>query len=194
MNKIAFALVLTTLTAALVGASAPATRVRSFDIEHSKMTVNVYKQGLFAFAADNHVVSAPIRSGSLDERTNTVVVTVDAAKMRIIDQRVRFGSREQIQANMVGPQVLDVAKFPTISFRSTRIEATRDGHLNVTGDLTLHGQMHLVSFAVTRSDPSHFSGSATVRQTAFGITPIRIAGGSVKVKDDVTVTFQIALK
>jgi hypothetical protein len=30
-----------------------------------------------------------------------------------------------------------------------------------------------------------------VRQSDFGMTPIRIAGGTVKVKDDVTIEFDI---
>jgi hypothetical protein len=33
-----------------------------------------------------------------------------------------------------------------------------------------------------------------VRQSAFGITPIKIAGGTVRVKDDVKVAFDIVLK
>jgi polyisoprenoid-binding protein YceI len=63
----------------------------------------------------------------------------------------------------------------------------------VTGDLTLHGQTHPITFAVTRVDATHFHGATTVRQSAFGISPIRIAGGTVRVKDDVKVEFAIAL-
>ena len=43
-------------------------------------------------------------------------------------------------------------------------------------------------------DAKHFTGSVMVRQTGFGITPIRILGGSVTVKDDVKVEFDIVLK
>ncbi len=37
----------------------------------------------------------------------------------------------------------------------------------------------------------HYTGSATVRQSDFGMTPIRIAGGTVQVKDDVKIDFDI---
>ena len=64
----------------------------------------------------------------------------------------------------------------------------------VTGDLTVHGETHAVVVEVVQIDTTHFKGSATVRQSAFGISPIRLAGGTVKVKDDVNVDFDIALK
>jgi hypothetical protein len=41
---------------------------------------------------------------------------------------------------------------------------------------------------------AHYHGSAVLKQRDFGITPIRIAGGSVKVKDEVRVEFDIVGK
>jgi polyisoprenoid-binding protein YceI len=94
---------------------------------------------------------------------------------------------------MTGPQVLDVAKYPTIVFRSTKIDVADATHWKVSGNLTLHGQTHPIDVQVVKGDETHFSGSATIRQSAFGITPIKIAGGAVSVRDDVKVDFQVAL-
>ena len=176
---------------ALLAAAPSAHRVVQFETAQSKMTVFVYKQGIFAFAADNHEVNVPIASGSFDEATNTVELKVDAAKMEVNDPPSRH---DKVQANMVGPDVLDVAKYPTISFRSAKIVMESGDRWNVSGDLTLHGQTHPLDFQVIRKDASHFSGSTMLRQTAFGITPIKIAGGTVRVKDDVKVEFNIVLK
>ena len=95
---------------------------------------------------------------------------------------------------MVGPQVLDVSKYPTIVFRSTQIRANDPNHWTVHGDLTLHGQTHPIDVDVTRASANGFDGSAVVRQTAFGITPIKIAGGTVRVKDDVKVSFAVVFR
>jgi hypothetical protein len=38
-----------------------------------------------------------------------------------------------------------------------------------------------------------YRGTATLKQTQFGITPVRLAGGTVKVKDEIKVDFSIAL-
>jgi len=166
----------------------------AFDLQHSKLTVHVYKQGLFAFAADDHEVDAPIASGSYDAARGSVEVSVDASAMKVLDPKLAAGKRDTVQSNMTGPQVLDVGKYATITFRSTKLDAGAPGHLSVTGDLTLHGQTHPVVVDVVETDATHFTGQATVRQTDFGITPIRIAGGAVKVKDDVKIVFDIALQ
>jgi hypothetical protein len=44
--------------------------------------------------------------------------------------------------------------------------------------------MHAVTVDVTFKD-GIYKGSGNLKQTAFGITPVTIAGGTVKLKDDV---------
>ena len=171
-----------------------ADRARGIDVARSTMTVYVFKEGIFAFAADNHEVNVPIAWGSYDDSKRTVELTINAAKMRVLDTKMPDARRAKVQANMVGPQVLDATRFPNIAFHSTAIDAASGGGWTVTGDLTLHGQTHPISLHVTNTDATHFNGAAVVRQTAFGITPIRIAGGTVRVKDDVKIVFDIALK
>ncbi len=185
----------TAIAAAFVLGAATATppHVRSIDAAHSTMTVYVYKEGIFAFAADNHEVSAPIASGSLDDESKAIDVTIDATKMHVLDPTMAPAKRAEVQANMLGPEVLDVAMYPKIEFKSTAVKSGSAGDLTVTGDLTLHGQTHSIAVQVTSVDASHFRGSADVRQSEFGITPIRIAGGTVRVKDDVKVDFDIVV-
>ena len=184
------------LIAAVFAAStvqAAASHVLAVDARHSTMTVYVYKEGLFSFAADNHEVNAPIASGDFDESAGKVKVTIDAANMKVLDPKLPADRRAKVQANMVGPQVLDVKRYPTIVFQSTAMKHDGTGHLVVAGNLTLHGQTRPVTVDVTKIDSLHYSGAAVVKQTSFGITPIRIAGGVVRVKDDVKIVFEIAL-
>jgi polyisoprenoid-binding protein YceI len=176
---------------ALLGATQAGQTAARIDTTHSKMTVFVYKEGIFAFAADNHEVTAPISSGSFDAATKTIDVKIDATKMQVQDPPSR---RDKVQANMVGPDVLNVTKYPDITFHSTKIDTGFATRWTVHGDLTLHGQTHPIVFEVVRKDEAHFTGSAIVRQTEFGITPIKIAGGTVRVKDDVKVVFDIVLQ
>jgi polyisoprenoid-binding protein YceI len=165
----------------------------AIDVAHSTLTVAVAKQGLFSVFADNHTIDAPIASGTYDDAQKAVTLTVDATQLRVLDPKSPANRRADVQSNMAGPEVLDVNTYRTIEFRSTSITGGDSTHWTVNGNLTLHGQTHPISFAAVRADATHFSGSTTVKQSAFGITPIRIAGGAVTVKDAVTVTFQIAL-
>ena len=148
---------------------------RQIDVQKSKLTVRVYKSGLFSAFAHDHEITAPITHGVFQEANPSVELTVDARKLRVVDPEVSDKDRTEIQATMLSAKVLEAEKFPEISFRSSKIEGLGGDKWAVQGDLTLHGHR----------------GSATVLQKDFGIEPIRIAGGSVKVKNEVRIEFEI---
>jgi hypothetical protein len=60
----------------------------------------------------------------------------------------------------------------------------------VRGNLNLHGKNQAVVVLVAL-EGGHYRGSASFKQSSFGIDPIRIAGGAVKVKDEVKIEFDI---
>jgi polyisoprenoid-binding protein YceI len=62
----------------------------------------------------------------------------------------------------------------------------------VHGNLTLHGRERPVSFEVVLKE-DHYRGSLPLKQTDFGMKPVTVAGGTVKVKDDVKIEFEIAV-
>jgi polyisoprenoid-binding protein YceI len=160
------------------------------DSQKSLLTIRVYKTGLFSAFAHNHEIHGPIQRGSFDEQKRTVEFVVDAKQLRVVDREGSASDRIQVQANMQGPKVLDIGKFPEIEFRSTGVDSAGAGKWIVHGDLTLHGQTHPVKVEV-QGERGHYTGSATLKQTDFGITPITIAGGAVKVKDEVRVEFEV---
>ena len=194
MTKTLGPILATALASLTLAAAQPNPHTSAIDVKQSKMTVYVFKEGLFAFAADNHEVDAPIVAGSFDDAAKSIQIWVDASKMQVLDPQMAADRRAKVQSNMAGPDVLDVAKYPKIIFQSTAIDVKDPADWTVSGNLTLHGQMHPLSFHITRKDATHFSGAALVRQTDFGITPIRIAGGMVRVKNDVKVIFDIVLQ
>ena len=166
---------------------------RAIETARSVLTVRVYKTGLFSAFAHDHEVRAPIQKGEVNEEKNTVEFTVDARALRVLDPEVSEKDRADIQSTMLGPKVLDSEKFPEIRFRSTSVGESGDDNWTVRGDLTLHGQTHQVKVDVAGRD-GHYVGSARLSQKDFGITPISIAGGSIKVKDEVLVEFEIFAK
>jgi polyisoprenoid-binding protein YceI len=62
---------------------------------------------------------------------------------------------------------------------------------SVRGELEMHGQTQPVSLTVVR-EQGRYKGSTSLKQSDFGITPISIAGGTVKVKDEIKIDFDIA--
>jgi polyisoprenoid-binding protein YceI len=157
------------------------------------MTVRVSKSGFFSAFGHNHEIEAPIESGEVKESGNpSVELRVDARKMRVLDPEASQDTRAQIQKTMQGPEVLDAERFPEVRFQSTTVEAKGANHWVVNGKLGLHGETHPVTVDVTLKD-GFYRGSVTFKQTGFGITPVTVAGGTVKVKDEVKLEFQIAL-
>ena len=155
------------------------------------MTVYAYKAGLFSAFADNHIIRAPIESGSISaEPSLGVELTVKAGKMVVLDLDLPAGKRADVQARMLGPEVLDTAKYPDITFTSTSVEPAATDQWKVTGRLTIRGQTRPVTISAVRQD-GHYRGSVEIRQRDFGIDPISIAGGTVKVKDQVKIEFDI---
>jgi len=185
-----------TILAILVSVSGPVfgnSVGRPIDRAHSTMTVYVYKTGILSGLAHNHEIEAPIESGEVnDTERPSVELRVDSSKLRVLDPEVSDGTRATIQATMQGAEVLDVGHFPEIHFHSTGVEASGTDHWVIHGNLDLHGQTHPISFEVALKD-GLYQGTAVLKQTGFGITPVKVAGGTVKVKDEIKVAFSIAL-
>jgi polyisoprenoid-binding protein YceI len=178
----------------LVGSTPAAADSRPVDAERSTLTIYAYKSGLFSAFADNHVIRAPIASGRVSEEgTLAVELAVDAVQMTVLDPALPADKRAEVQARMRGPEVLDSTRYPDIRFASTDIAPDGVGQWRVSGDLTLHGVSRPLTFTVTRRD-GHYRGAVMIRQRDFGIQPISIVGGTVKVKDDLRVEFDIVAK
>jgi polyisoprenoid-binding protein YceI len=108
----------------------------------------------------------------------------------------------QRDTHLKSPDFLDVEKFPTLSFRSTHISQKADGDLTATGELTIHGVTHPVTFAVEElsaptKDPwgnTRIGLSATTRinRKDFGLSwNAVLETGGFMVGDEVTITLDI---
>lgn len=168
-------------------------QTRSMDTRNSKLLVHVSKAGLFSALGDNHEVEAPFSEGFVDEATRRVKFVIESQQLRVLDPQLSPDKRRQVQERMLGPEVLDVTRFPRIAFESTSVEQAGPGRLLVRGQLSLHGQTHPVVVNV-RSDGGHYVGTCTFKQREFGITPVSIAGGTVKVKDELKVDFDVRMR
>jgi polyisoprenoid-binding protein YceI len=183
--------IISSLSCVLAFAAPVAAQRRAVDAERSTITVRVFKSGLFAAFADNHVIHAPLTEGSVEESsTPHVELVIDAAQMRVWDPGLSSKQREDVRTRMLGPQVLDASRFTLIRFHSTEVESAGLDRWLVRGNLELHGHSQPLAVVVSR-ERRRYKGSLTLRQTEFGITPISIAGGVVKVKDEITIEFDI---
>jgi polyisoprenoid-binding protein YceI len=168
----------------------------------SRVVIHVGKAGAFGFAGHIHEVEAPV-TGTIDvDRSDpsrsVVVLEFDAASMRVSGAGEPAQDVPEVQRVMLSDQVLDVKRYPKIVFRSRRVTGGSPSagsfSVEVAGDLSLHGVTRpvVVPVRVTLGDGGlEARGAATLRQTDFGIHPVTAAGGAIKVKDELDLTFDI---
>lgn len=106
-------------------------------------------------------------------------------------------------AHLKSADFFDVAKYPTATFRSTKIEAAGPNKLKVTGDLTMHGITKQVVFDVDGvGEPVKDRAGLRMGSTAttkisrkeFGILWNRLTeAGGVTAGDEVTITIDVEL-
>jgi polyisoprenoid-binding protein YceI len=174
------------------GANNLQAQAKSIDGNKSTLKIRVLKSGAFSAFAHDHEIEAPIAEGKVDASGKSVQLRVESRKMRVLDPDTPADKRAEIQHTMESASVLDVEKFPEISYQSNAVTSHGEGHWEVRGDLTLHGKKEPVVVEVTLLN-GHYKGAASFKQTTFGISPISIAGGAVKVKDELKIEFDIVV-
>src|SRR5215471_16763012 len=203
-HALARALVLSTLSAS-IGVLAAGPRTFTVDTQTSRALIDVGKTGAFSFAGHTHEVEAPLSSGvvHLDPDAlarSDVRLEFNAASMRVTGKGDPPGDVPKVTEAMLGPQVLDVKQYPSITFESTAVTATGtlpSLTLSVAGKLTIRSTTKPVTASVAmKVDGATLTatGRFTIKQTDFGIRPISAGGGAVKVKDELTIAFAITAR
>jgi polyisoprenoid-binding protein YceI len=175
----------------------------SIDPQQSKIEIHVGKEGTFKAFGHDHLIEGKQVSGQAQFdpqkiEQSSVRLRIPTKSITVIDPGESEKDRKEVQATMEGDKVLDVAKFPEITFTSSRVSAakkTSDGwELTLSGKLNLHGVEKPVSFPLhvrANNNELRGQGELSVLQTDYGITPVKVGGGTVKVKDKLKITFNI---
>jgi len=168
------------------------------------VTVQVTKGGLLSFAGHDHEIAAPATEGQIvfdraDVSRSSVRLVFDAAAAKVTGKGEPAADVPEVQRVMESDRVLDVKRYPTMTFESRSISRTASSAsamtLRIEGELTLHGVTRRVTAqgVQVRVDGDRLSaeGKVEIRQSDFGIRPVTAAGGTVRVKDEVTIVFAI---
>lgn len=167
----------------------------------SQFIVRAFAGGLFSALAHDHTIAIRDFSGEARFTYGTVEpaslqLTIKSASLAVMD-KVSDSDRQKIEDTM-RREVLAVDQYPDIVFRSTSVSASRieEGkyQTKISGDLTLHGTTRAITMDanVTFYEASlRAQGQFTVRQSDFGIKQVSVAGGTVKVKNELKLAFNI---
>ncbi|MBV8807492.1 MAG: YceI family protein [Acidobacteriaceae bacterium] len=158
------------------------------DPPHSAAQFSVRHMGISTVRGTFTKVSGTVQYDPADLAKSSIDVTIDAAS---VDSR-----NDRRDSDLRSDHFLDVAKYPTLTFKSKRVESAGSGKLKITGDLTIHGVTREVVLDADgptgpMKDPrgnSHMgaSGMTKVNRSDFGMTGYTgMVGDEVQIQIDV---------
>jgi polyisoprenoid-binding protein YceI len=180
--------------------------IATFDLDAriSRFQAQAFAGGMLSALGHDPVIGirglageASLREGTLDDAS--LVVRVDPRSLRMLGD-ISDRDRSEIERTMHG-EVLETDRYPEITFASTRVEMP-DKNQNpvsvvIEGSLTLHGQTRAISIPAkvsVQEGQIRAFGDFSLRQSDFGIHPITVGGGTLKVKDELKLTFDIVAR
>jgi polyisoprenoid-binding protein YceI len=168
----------------------------TIDTAHSSAQFSVRHMVVDTVRGEFATTKGTVRWDGKDLTTAVVDATIDATTIS-----TREPKRD---AHLRSADFFDVEKFPTLTFKSTRIEPVAPGKLRMTGDLTMHGVTRSIVFDV--DGPTEVikdnrgglrvgaSATATISRKDFGLTwNATLEAGGLVVSDEVKITLDVAL-
>ena len=157
------------------GAKVPGYERYDIDASHSGV---VFGWNHFGFSNptarfDQIEGSVLLDQADLTKSSISVTLPVDG-----LDTRVA-----KLDEALKSPDFLDAAKYPTITFKSTKVETTGQNRLRITGDLTVHGVTRRVTLdakvnkigifeipGVVKVPDAGFDATTVIKRSDFGVT------------------------
>lgn len=149
-----------------------------------------------------HFMVTKVR-GRFTEVTGTVVIAphLDDSKVQVtINMASVESGSEARDEHIKSPELFDVQRFPTATFRSTAVD-WRGVNGVIHGDLTIHGVTRPVDLAVTfegyvrdpwGGDRGIFSAGTKVNREDFGITwNVALEAGGLLVSKDIQIEIEL---
>ena len=174
------------------------------DVGMSRFTVRAFATGLFSSLGHNPTLAIRDYTGdatfgpSIPEQSS-IRVSVKSASLTVTYD-VSQKDRNDIETKM-RQDVLETSSYPEIVFESSQVVANKLGDdryaANVTGNLTLHGitrQEKISAQVSVTGDVLRAYGEFTLRQSDYGIKLVSVVAGTLKVKDEVRIAFDLTAR
>ena len=141
------------------------------DPAHGKITWSITHFGFSTYIGQFSHVDATLKVDPKAPAAAAVDVTIDANSLGTLNSA--------LDTHLKSKDFLDVATFPSATFKSTKVTLTGEKTADITGDLTLHGVTKPVvvhaAFNQAGTSPANrkytvgFSGKALIKRSDFGI-------------------------
>lgn len=181
--------------------SLPADARYRVDSAQSHFSVRAFAGGFLSAFAHDHNIAIRGFTGEADftyggVQPASLRMTIKADSLSVTD-KVSASDRQKIEGTM-RDEVLEVAKYPEIIFKSNSITASKTGEAQyqarIAGEITLHGATRPLTLTAQLEfgdKTLRARGTFALKQSNFDIKPVSVAGGTIKVKDELKFSFDI---
>jgi len=169
-----------------------------------KFTVQAFATGLLSVFGHNPTIAIPDFEGEVllnpeAVEQSSLRLVIHAASLNDTDD---VSEKDRAEINRATHQdVLEIDSFPDIVYECSRLTASKTGEgqywLALNGELTMHGvtRTQPVSARVSlNGDKLRAAGDFSVRQSDYEIKPVSAVGGTIKLKDELKVSFDITAR
>jgi polyisoprenoid-binding protein YceI len=157
------------------GAKAPAAEKYDIDASHSGVAFGWNHFGFSNPTGRFDKIEGSVLLDKADMTKSSISVTLPVEGL---DTNVA-----KLDEELKGPDFLDAAKYPAITFKSTKVEKAGENGLRITGDLTVHGVTKSVTLdakvnkigifeipGVIKAQAAGFDATTVIKRSDFGVT------------------------
>jgi polyisoprenoid-binding protein YceI len=176
----------------------------TIDPASSRFTVRAFAAGLLSGFGHNPVIAIRDFSGEVkfapdNLAGSSVGMTIQAGSFEVQNDVSEKDLREITRT--MNDQVLEVKRFPEIAFESRQVSGMQLSEslyvAKIEGDLFLHGVTRPQTVSANMApgdDKLRAYGEFSIKQSDFKIRLVSVAGGALKVKDELKLAFDIIAK
>lgn len=186
------------------GETSAGAAIFAIDGRASRFTVQAFATGLLAAMGHNPVIGVRDLTGGVAfdserARAGGFKLSIKSSSLSVQND-VSDKDRREME-RLMNREVLETSKFPEIIYEANQISIKNLGgalfSATLNGVLMLHGISRnlLISARVALlGNMLRASGDFTLRQSDFGIKPVSVAGGALKLKDELKLSFEIVAR
>jgi polyisoprenoid-binding protein YceI len=175
------------------------------DSAASRFTVHAFADGLLSVFGHDPVIGvkdfqgeASFVPGTFENASLKLIINANSL---VVVNDVKEKDRQEIERTM-RDEVLETGKYPEITFQSNNVTFTRTGEgryrARVIGELMLHGvtqnNIWLNGEVTITNDGLRAKGDCALKQTDYKIKLVSVAGGTLKIKNEVKCSFDLVAR
>jgi polyisoprenoid-binding protein YceI len=165
---------------------------------NASLRIETKRRGAAAKAGHDLLIEVRSWQGKLeiadDPGQNSLVLSADTGSIEVIEGTGGIKALTDEDKVEIKKTLEDEVLQPgPVEYKSKRVTPSDDGRIEVTGELSMNGNVHPLDFELELRPDGAVSGRATVKQSDWGIEPYSGLFGTLKVRDEIEVVGEASL-